>query len=114
MTDQSSEIWKLDSLPLTEKLGDYDPDFENFDQALMIDNSSGHVFLKNILDNSFLYKQEEYSYRTDNSPKTKQTFRRYTDFLDQASKSKKLENIRLIYNRIQNFKPRRILSPYIS
>lgn len=93
MTDQSSEIWKLDSLPLTEKLGEYDPDFENFDQALMIDNTSGHVFLKNILDNSFLYNQEEYSYRTDNSPKTKQTLKRYTDFLDQASENKKLENI---------------------
>ena len=113
MANQSSEIWKLDSLPLTEKLGDYDPNFENFDQALMIDNSFGYVFLNNILDNSFLYNQEGYSYRTDNSPKTKQTLKRYTDFLDQVSENKKLENIRPIYNRIQNVKPRTILSSFI-
>ena len=40
-------IWDLKSLPLTEMMGPFDPNFKNYDQSLIIDDK-GHVYLESI------------------------------------------------------------------
>ena len=72
-------IIKLRNYPLTEQFGKYNKKFPNFNQELMISKSSGHVQLKYILDQKYLYSKTNYKYRTkvsltDNALKTFVTF----------------------------------------
>lgn len=57
-------LWKLPGLPLTERLGRYDPDHRlDFDQELLISLPTGHVQLRNQLDQKVLYGGSDKSRR---------------------------------------------------
>ena len=58
---------KLPSYPITEQFGKFDKNFPNFDQELVISRSSGHVQLKYILDQNYLYSPQNYNYRSQSS-----------------------------------------------
>lgn len=58
---------KLPKYPITEQFGKFDKKFPNFDQELVISKSSGHVQLKYILDQSYLYSPQNYRYRSKSS-----------------------------------------------
>ena len=93
MNKNSEELWTLNNLPLTEMIGDYDPNCERFDQSLMINCNSAHVYLKNIIPSDRLYNSADYSYRTESSPKTKGTINRFLDFFEKTTLGKKVESI---------------------
>ena len=75
------EIWSLPNLPLTEMYGDYDPDFPNFHQALVIDTESGHVQLQNQISPEFLYNASEYNYRSTLTAKGQRDEKLFLEFL---------------------------------
>lgn len=75
------EIWSLPNLPLTEMYGDYDPDFPNFDQSLVIDTESGHVQLQNQISPEFLYNASEYNYRSTLTAKGQRDEKLFLEFL---------------------------------
>lgn len=64
-TEEFHSLWKLPSLPLTERFGPYNPNHAlAFDQELLISLPTGHVQLRNQLDPNFLYNSSDYSFRT--------------------------------------------------
>ena len=53
-------IFKLPDYPLTEQFGKYESNFPNVNQELLISLKSGHVQLKNIINQKFLYNDKNY------------------------------------------------------
>lgn len=79
---------KLPNYPLTEQFGKFDKNFPSFDQELVISKSSGHVQLKYILDQSFLYSPKNYKYRTKISYSTNSALKYFVNFVKRNHKSK--------------------------
>ena len=79
---KTSFLWKLPSLPLTERFGTYSPDTQlAFDQELLISVPCGHVQLRNQLNPKFLYNSSGYSYRTGGSGKARRDVKFFLDYL---------------------------------
>lgn len=79
---------KLPNYPLTEQFGKFDKNFPSFDQELVISKSSGHVQLKYILDQSFLYSPKNYKYRTKISYSTSSALKYFVSFVKRNHKLK--------------------------
>jgi cyclopropane-fatty-acyl-phospholipid synthase len=76
-------IIKLPNYPLTEQFGKYNKKFPNFDQELMISKSSGHVQLKYILDQKYLYSPINYKYKTKVSHSTNHALEVFISFFNK-------------------------------
>jgi len=85
-------LWKLPNFPLTELVGKFDPNVENYDQELVISVPTGHVQLKNQLDISTLYTVNEYSYRTG-AIRSDQAVVFFKKFVEKVSKGKIFNSI---------------------
>lgn len=83
-------IIKLPNYPLTEQFGKYEKNFPSYNQELVISKSSGHVQLKYILDQKYLYSSKNYYYRTNNSIET--SLNEFINFFKKNHK-KKIKNI---------------------
>jgi hypothetical protein len=57
-------VWNLPQLPITEQFGNFDENYPNVDQDLMLCMDCGHLQLLNQLDPNFLYNVENYNFRT--------------------------------------------------
>jgi len=79
---------KLPNYPLTEQFGKFDNNFPSFDQELVISKSSGHVQLKYIPNQSFLYSPKNYKYRTKISYSTNSALKSFVSFLKRNHKLK--------------------------
>ena len=73
-------IFDLKKLPLTERFGKFNSNFETYDQELHICLETGHVFLKNIVSPETLYSKNEYKYRSSSSPWSSRTLSIFLDF----------------------------------
>lgn len=81
-------IIKLPNYPLTEQFGKYNSKFPKFKQELMISKSSGHVQLKYILDQKYLYSPKNYKYRTKISHSTTHALKTFISFFHKNHKTK--------------------------
>jgi hypothetical protein len=79
---------KLPNYPLTEQFGKFNNNFPSFNQELVISKSSGHVQLKYILDQSFLYSPKNYKYKTKISYSTNSALKSFECFLKRNHKLK--------------------------
>jgi cyclopropane-fatty-acyl-phospholipid synthase len=79
---------KLPNYPLTEQFGKFNNNFPNLDQELVISKSSGHVQLKYIPDQSFIYSPKNYKYRTKISHSTNSALKVFISFLKRNHKLK--------------------------
>ena len=73
-------LWELPQLPITECYGSYDPEFEAYDQALMLCGQCGHVQLANQLPVDKLYTKNEYAYRTGQAVGTPKRVKSFVEF----------------------------------
>jgi 2-polyprenyl-3-methyl-5-hydroxy-6-metoxy-1,4-benzoquinol methylase len=85
-------IIKLPNYPLTEQFGKYEKNFPSYNQELVISKSSGHVQLKYILDQKYLYSSKNYHYKTKISYSTKDALGTFIKFFKKNHK-KKIKNI---------------------
>ncbi len=79
---------KLPNYPLTEQFGKFNKKFPNFNQELLISKSSGHVQLKYILDQNFLYSPKNYIYKTSPSHKKNNALNFFKDFIKKNHRGK--------------------------
>ena len=80
-------LWKLPNYPVTEQFGKYVRNFPKFNQELMISKSSGHVQLKKIVDQDFLYSPKNYKYRTTVNHSTKKALDEFLQFCKKINKN---------------------------
>jgi len=79
-------LWKLPSLPLTERFGPYNPNSElSFDQELLISIPTGHVQIRNQVDPTVLYNSTEYAFRTAGSEKSRRDVDFFNSFLEKCT-----------------------------
>lgn len=84
--DDFHVLWKLPSLPLTERFGSFkSKSFLTFDQELVISLPTGHVQLNRQLNPHILYSASVYSFRTADSCKSKGSVQFFLDFLKNFS-----------------------------
>jgi hypothetical protein len=81
-------IIKLPKYPLTEQFGRFNNKFPKFKQELMISKSSGHVQLKYIIDQKYLYSPKNYKYRTKISHSTTHALKAFIFFFKQKHKGR--------------------------
>ena len=86
-------LWKLPNYPVTEQFGKYERNFPKFNQELMISKSSGHVQLKKIVDQDFLYSPKNYKYRTTVNHSTKKALDEFIHFCKKINKNKSNKSI---------------------
>lgn len=71
----------LPSYPFTEQYGTWNPSFPDFDQALEIDELTGHVYLRSAVDPDFLYSTDTYEFSTSDTPKVQEELEILTSFV---------------------------------
>jgi hypothetical protein len=80
-SDNLKSVWNLPQLPITEAFGKYDENYPNFDQELMLCMNCGHLQLKNQVDPNFLYRVDNYAFRTQNNNKILKEFEFIQEFI---------------------------------
>lgn len=76
-------LWTLPALPFTEMFGPYKANFPTVDQELLMDETTGHLQLKNFVNPDFLYRPLNYALRTLSSSKIERELDLLTDFIDR-------------------------------
>jgi hypothetical protein len=85
-------IFKLPDYPLTEQFGKYESNFPNVNQELLISLKSGHVQLKNIINQKFLYNDKNYNFQTKVNYKKNHDIKTFVGFIKNL-KIKKIKSI---------------------
>lgn len=86
-------LWNLPKLPLTEQMGNFNPESLNYDQELVISIPTGHVQLKNQLSPEVLYTESDYSYRTSSAFSAERGVIFFENVLKGVAENKKFESI---------------------
>lgn len=86
-------ILNLPNLPLTESFGEYDKDFPNFDQELIICGNCGHTQLKNQFDNDFLYEPDRYAFRSGDGLKSDNEISYLMQFANDVLKGQNINHV---------------------
>lgn len=85
-------IFKLPNYPLTEQFGKFQKNFPNISQKLVISLKSGHVQLKNMIDQKFLYNDKNYNFKTRANYKENYDTKKFIEFI----KKLKIKNFKSI------------------
>lgn len=85
-------IFKLPNYPITEQFGKFNRNFPNVSQELLISLKSGHVQLKNIVDQKFLYNNTNYNFNTKSNYKENHDTKTFVKFVKNL-KIKKFKSI---------------------